>query len=131
MEEKFEDSSDMRKSLLTTQGDYFASNCLQYFECIHYLVNDENKFRKGGKKSRTALSRAPYVFPKEPNTFPFPAHFTVFKRLFISGGPTLPGQRGDDFVSGDDRAPSQPTLLSVHNTFLLHHNQVSFGLPRK
>ena len=47
MEEKFEDSSDMRKSLLTTQGDYFASNCLQSFERIHYPVNEENKFRKG------------------------------------------------------------------------------------
>ncbi len=75
MEEKLEDFSDMRKSLLTTQGYSFASNCPQSFECIHYPVNKENKFRKGGGKSRTALSRAPYLFPKEPNTFPHMSQF--------------------------------------------------------
>ena len=35
---------------------------------------------------------------------------------------------GEDFICGDDRASSQPTLLSLHNIWLLHHNMVAEGI---
>lgn len=44
--------------------------------------------------------------------------------------PVLGSQRAEDFVSGDDRAESQPTLLSLHNVFLLFHNQLADGIVK-
>ena len=38
------------------------------------------------------------------------------------------GENGDDFVSGDGRVMSQPTLLSLHVLWLREHNRIASKL---
>ena len=49
---------------------------------------------------------------------------------FFTGVGSSSSDGTDEFIAGDNRCMAQPTLLSLHNIFLLEHNRIARNLGK-